>query len=299
MAVYTDPTIITSSSTKKTNIGYYIALGAGVLSIIIGGLFYYLTQDFQNKNTDLDSQIALTDTEIGKLRGVSESLKDYDAMSNNLANIFTNQKDWPAILDTLQDRLYKKMVVTSFQIDDKGQVSLSGKVGSYVDYAKFYSAMTDPNNSKYVTKAKVLSVIKSSKDPKVADSIDQVTFTYKFSLGTAAMTAVSYENKLAKLNGIIESKTQQLNSQANAATRDQLNKQILSLNEQKSTLEKEVAQLELTRLQDRLAGYKAEAKELSAYNDSTSLERIALINSSKVPELELAIQAQQQVINQK
>jgi Tfp pilus assembly protein PilN len=171
LATYTDPNSAPPSSAASSplavkpaiNPGIYLGFVAAIISLGFAAYFYYQTVQVHAKDLQLQKSIQEQKTALQKLSPVADELTAYDLQGKQLHIIFDTQKRWEVILGRIEKRLYKNMAVTSMQITDQGQLTLSGTTPSYEEYAKMYSAFTSAEAKKYFLRVKPTTISKSDK----------------------------------------------------------------------------------------------------------------------------------------
>lgn len=176
LATYSDPTIVQLSDKPRVFIGAWLFLAAGIVSVLGAGWFFFQTNRTQARTADLTVEIAKNETTLKGLEPTAVALTELDKTAQNLHYLFDGQKRWEAVLGTVEQRLYKNMVVTSLQFSDKGDVTFTANTPDYLDYAKIFRTLTDADGQKYFSVARP-TAIRKVEDEKKGTSEIQFSFT--------------------------------------------------------------------------------------------------------------------------
>ena len=162
MLSYNDPTLPTLTPGKGGGLalGTWLSLVAGVLALGIGGYLYWQTVQVQAANRTLTNSIAETNRQVAQLETYAVQAEAYKKTATDLHLLFDGQKRWPSVLSALEERLYRRMAITTIQIADTGVVTMSGTTPTYDDYAKLYASLTDATAKAWCADVKPVSVAK-------------------------------------------------------------------------------------------------------------------------------------------
>ena len=179
MATYSDPTIIQFGDKRQVNVAAWLVLVAGVVSLLGAALFYVQKVRAVSATDTITAQIAQEQIQLNSLQSTADELTLRDHQAKDLQLLFNNQKNWNAVLGTLEQRFYKNMAISSLQLDDKGNMNFAASAPTYTDYAKIYSSLTDVSGSKYF--ATVVPSAVTKVDDK-AKNTSQVNFSFALTL---------------------------------------------------------------------------------------------------------------------
>lgn len=184
MANYADPNNLSVTQPSKIQPGAVLVLIAGIVAICFCVGTYLYTTAVKGSTETVSAAINESNQKLADLTPVSDSLTQYNAMSMSLTNLFTTQKHWESVLHVIEGRLYKNMKVTSLQLNDKGEVTLTGITPNYTEYANVYSSLISEHAKEDITNVQVISVSQPNEQAEGA-----VTFSFKASLTNKALAA--------------------------------------------------------------------------------------------------------------
>lgn len=204
MPTYSDPTAVpaavASMPIRTTNgrltVGPMLVLLAGLLSVGLAGYMYYQVQGVTSDTQALQSQTTRdrASFQAKNNQDTIVNLNKFQALSNNLKVLFSNQIRWEDVLQKVQGKLYRRVSISSIQVGDDGQVTLSGTTPSFVDYAKLNASLNDATD---VFSSVLPQSTQQIDDPTIAHS-DQmpesqrpkvIRFTFQLKLSSTLVPA--------------------------------------------------------------------------------------------------------------
>jgi Tfp pilus assembly protein PilN len=190
---YTDASNPQRVLQPKRKTAQWLMLLAFAISLLVHGVFFFLSAQAKSNTRKLEEDIAVAQADLSSLSSTATELKTLTSQARSLHALFAGQKNFDAVVSTIQTRLYKNSSVTTLQISDKGDVTITGVVPSYEDYAKFYESLTDKDGALYFSTVKPTSVGKGE------DGSD-ISFTFVAVL-TPAVLKATQTLTLADLQG--------------------------------------------------------------------------------------------------
>lgn len=180
---YTEVTNPQPVLAPKRNTALWLLLTAFFLSIAANAAFYALAAMANSATKKLTSDTTTQEKQLADLQSTQNELDTLSAQARSLHNLFNNQKNFDSVVATVQTRLYKKSAITTLQLTDKGELTLSGTVPSYEDYAKFYDSLIDSEGSLVFSKVRPTSVGKEE------DGKETIVFSFTTSLTPIVLSA--------------------------------------------------------------------------------------------------------------
>jgi Tfp pilus assembly protein PilN len=188
VATYTDPTIIQLGEKPRLQLGVLLTLIAGIVALLGVVAFFVITSQVKAETTSINKASAAAERKLNDLNTVAVQLTELDAMANNLRNVFDNQKRWAVVLGTVEQRLYRNMVVTSMTFTEKGEMVFAGYTRDYVDYAKIYRSLTDKEGSAYFSVVRPGTISKVKGNTKTAGGTSTSTIPENYISFTFTLT---------------------------------------------------------------------------------------------------------------
>lgn len=182
MVSYTNSSLMNQANERIKPIAF-IWLVAGLVAVIFAVWVFLQNNNYQADQAKLDSDISAQKTALADYSGLQTELTSLDAQSKTLHTVFDSQKNWNYIFGKVEASLYKKMKLTSFQIDDKNVLTITGMTPTYTDYARIYSSL----NENYLN-LKPLTVTKVEATDKTEGGI---SFSFSLNLKPEFLTDTS------------------------------------------------------------------------------------------------------------
>jgi hypothetical protein len=178
---------------SKVSLGVYLVILAGIIAMSFGGYYYWKTQQIILEQKSAQIQIEEKERRLSDLQPTAIELNSYNTLAKELHNLFDNQVDWNVGFFNIEQRLYKKMVITSLQVTSQNILTFSGSTTDYGEYAKIYASLTDSTAKKYFSKTKPVSLGKiESKEGQSATTKDgSVTFTFSLTMVPSILKPVA------------------------------------------------------------------------------------------------------------
>jgi hypothetical protein len=191
MPAYTDPTNVVSvhkPSKTISNLGGILTIAAGAISVLFAGFFYLQNINLQNQNNKLNQKIASNNQVIDSLKSVTSELTTYQTEAKDLHLIFDNQIRWENVLTSIENKMYKNMYLSSFQIDNTGKFSFNGVTPDYKNYAYVYASMYSPLVSDVIQNVVPTSLQKVSKTDQSGKALaSEIDFGFTASIPTSVL----------------------------------------------------------------------------------------------------------------
>lgn len=191
--VYSEPTIMSMHRVNRVSLGVYLVILAGIIAMGFGGYYYWNTQQIILEQKSAQLKIEVKERRLGELQPTAIELNSYNTLAKELHNLFDNQVDWNVGFFNLEQRLYKKMVITSLQVTSQNILTFSGQTSDYGEYAKIYASLTDATAKKYFSKTKPVSLgkIESKEGQSATATVGSITFTFSLTMVPSLLKPVA------------------------------------------------------------------------------------------------------------
>lgn len=182
---------VTTLQRESTDAGgswnrYFTIIGIIGLAVtlIVTGRYLYVSQQIKSFSTT----IANLQTQYTTLQSTENTANDIKAISDALTTVYTSQLSYTGLLKKLEETTYNGARYTSVSLDDKGQVVLSGRVTSYLDFAKTVKSFKEKGTSAAVTTDVVInSVGQEMAEQPDGSRVRQLPFSLSFVLDSSLL----------------------------------------------------------------------------------------------------------------
>ncbi len=136
---------------------YFTAVGViGIIcTLIVGVRYLYLTTQIKN----FSSVITQLETEYATLKPTETKANDVMAISEALSSVYQSQLTYTGLLKKLEETTFNGARYTSLSLDDAGQVVVSGRVASYLDFAKTVKSFKEKGKNPALTDTVTINTI--------------------------------------------------------------------------------------------------------------------------------------------
>jgi hypothetical protein len=173
-------------------VGAILILVAGVIGVLFMVYMYFQLSSVSAEKTKTANEAVTTRQQVQAKQSVQTDLANYTAVSNNLTSLFSGQILWEDVLEKVQQNLYKHMAVESIQITNKGEATITGRVATFVDYAKAYASFNGYSN----VKASTVQQVPANDNPAASQAeLDNgpkvVEFTINFTIPATMLVSAA------------------------------------------------------------------------------------------------------------
>lgn len=137
--------------------GYFTTIGliGLVATLVIGARYLYIHQQIKT----FSATVSNLQTQYATLQSTETTANDIKAISDALTTVYTSQLSYTGLLQKLEETTFNGARYTSVSLDDKGQVVLSGRVTSYLDFAKTVKSFKEKGSTAAITTDVVINSV--------------------------------------------------------------------------------------------------------------------------------------------
>ena len=161
-----------------------------VVMVIVGGRYLYVRQQIKS----FSATIAGLQSDYSGLKETETKANDIKTISDALTTVYQSQLSYTGLLKKLEETTYNGARYVSVSLDDKGQVVLSGRTTSYLDFAKTVKSFKEKGATAAVTSDVVINsvgqeMVEKADGNKVRELVFSLSFVLDKSLLLPAHTA--------------------------------------------------------------------------------------------------------------
>lgn len=168
---------------------YLLAVGiiGLVVTLVVSARYLYVRQQITSFNTT----ITTLQSEYAGLQETETEANNIKSLSDALSSVYQSQVNYTGLLKKLEETTYNGTRYISLSLDSTGQVTLSGKTGSYLDFAKVVKSFKEKGTTAAITPVVAInSVGQELAEQPDGSKVREILFSLSFTLDNTLLLPV-------------------------------------------------------------------------------------------------------------